>query len=278
MISELNRIPGSRTAFLLPVDRDTFLTKEYPNYTRAWLTFGLLDAGYGGRSGARFGSRAAWAIAFNRQRRAALCERCSTSAFRAFSPAPASMTRRWAGAKDVDTAVAAIIEEDWWLDWLLRRRSARHLPCTPATIPIPRCSPRWKAICDLYRATGKENYLQRRPARAENVRGQMAARGRRHRHVRDGRLLPRLQLAFAEAQLQRAVLDQLLGAAQPAHAPAGAGQRTLCRRDGEFALQRPSRRAGRQDRGFHYLNFLQRTKDWRWLDRCYVLRGAWARG
>ena len=34
--------------FLLPVDRETFRTKEYPNYTRAWLTFGLLDAGYAG--------------------------------------------------------------------------------------------------------------------------------------------------------------------------------------------------------------------------------------
>lgn len=30
---------------LVPVDRLTFQTKEYPNYTRAWITFGLLDAG-----------------------------------------------------------------------------------------------------------------------------------------------------------------------------------------------------------------------------------------
>ena len=34
--------------YLVPVDRKTFQTKEYPNYTRAWLTFGLLDAGYAG--------------------------------------------------------------------------------------------------------------------------------------------------------------------------------------------------------------------------------------
>ena len=38
--------------FLLPIDRDMFRTKEYPNYTRAWVTFGLLDAGYAGFDGA----------------------------------------------------------------------------------------------------------------------------------------------------------------------------------------------------------------------------------
>ena len=32
--------------FILPITRNEFRTKEYPNYTRAWITFGLLDAGY----------------------------------------------------------------------------------------------------------------------------------------------------------------------------------------------------------------------------------------
>ena len=34
--------------FLIPITRDEFKTREYPNYTRAWITFGLLDAGYAG--------------------------------------------------------------------------------------------------------------------------------------------------------------------------------------------------------------------------------------
>ena len=36
--------------FLIPIPRDQFKTKEYPNYTRAWITFGLLDAGYAGEA------------------------------------------------------------------------------------------------------------------------------------------------------------------------------------------------------------------------------------
>ena len=31
--------------FIIPIPREQFDTKEYPNYTRAWITFGLLDAG-----------------------------------------------------------------------------------------------------------------------------------------------------------------------------------------------------------------------------------------
>ena len=36
--------------FIIPIPREQFDTKEYPNYTRAWITFGLLDAGYAGES------------------------------------------------------------------------------------------------------------------------------------------------------------------------------------------------------------------------------------
>ena len=38
--------------FLVPIERENFNTKEYPNYTRAWITFGLLDAGYAGEEDA----------------------------------------------------------------------------------------------------------------------------------------------------------------------------------------------------------------------------------
>jgi hypothetical protein len=34
--------------FIIPIPREEFKTKEYPNYTRAWITFGLIDAGYAG--------------------------------------------------------------------------------------------------------------------------------------------------------------------------------------------------------------------------------------
>lgn len=33
---------------LIPISKDELFTKEYPNYVRAWLTFGLLAAGYSG--------------------------------------------------------------------------------------------------------------------------------------------------------------------------------------------------------------------------------------
>ena len=36
--------------FIIPIPREEFATKEYPNYTRAWITFGLLDAGYAGEA------------------------------------------------------------------------------------------------------------------------------------------------------------------------------------------------------------------------------------
>jgi len=36
--------------FIIPITQDEFRTKEYPNYTRAWITFGLLDAGYAGEN------------------------------------------------------------------------------------------------------------------------------------------------------------------------------------------------------------------------------------
>ena len=41
------KVAGTKMV-IIPITRDEFRTKEYPNYTRAWITFGLLDAGYAG--------------------------------------------------------------------------------------------------------------------------------------------------------------------------------------------------------------------------------------
>ena len=46
----VDEIEASREddGYLIPLSKEKFPTKEYPNYVRAWFTFGLLAAGYAG--------------------------------------------------------------------------------------------------------------------------------------------------------------------------------------------------------------------------------------
>lgn len=154
VISELNQY-REPDGFLLPVDRDTFLTREYPNYTRAWLTFGLLDAGAAGEADAYRLARG-MGDAFNESEVLPYVKDLNLG-FQGILANTRLYDSPVGVEKDIEIAMR-YYQEDWWLDWLIRRQQ-RAIYMHPGNHPHSTLLTSLEGYLDLYRFTGKARYL-----------------------------------------------------------------------------------------------------------------------
>ena len=248
--------------FIMPITRDEFHTKEYPNYTRAWITFGLLDAGYAGNA------------------RAFELARSMTDYFNTCDLLPYVKdmnlgfqgilvgTRVYdspVGKRDDIDVCEKYYRETWWLEQLLEDNH-RAIYQHPGNHPHSTLLTTLEGYCDLYRATGNELYINA-------VRHALRMYEDKWQHVGGG-------INMCEFDRYWPGCNWL----DPSH-----NYNELCSTNFWVLLNQRMHRLEPDDahyvdemenslynvlfasqvesRGYHYLNFLQRTKDYRYLDR-----------
>ncbi|MBQ1986211.1 MAG: glycoside hydrolase family 127 protein, partial [Clostridia bacterium] len=248
--------------FLLPIDRGIFKTKEYPNYTRAWVTFGLLDAGYAGEEDA-FTMARRMTDHFNHSEVLPYVKDMNLG----FQGILAS-TRMYDApcGKEEDIKVAQkYYEEDWWLRQLIDK-DHRAIYAHPGNHPHSTLLTTLEGYLDLYRATGEKRYF-------DAVKSALGMYEDKWQHVGGG-------IAMCEMD------DYYPGCLwlSPKH-----NYNELCSTNFWILLNQRMHRLDPDNAhyadeiensvynvllasqvgstGFHYLNFLERTKDWRYLDR-----------
>ena len=248
--------------FIIPIPREQFSTREYPNYTRAWITFGLLDAGYAGET------------------RAFELARDMTDVFNKSDVLPyvkdlnlgfqgiLANTRMYDapnGAPEVIRDAIDAYQETWGLEQLIcgdHRAIYEH----PGNHPHSTLLTTLEGYLDLYRATGEELYLNA-------VKRALGMYEDKWQHVGGG-------INMCEFDRYWPGCNWL----DPSH-----NYNELCSTNFWVLLNQRMHRLEPDDahyvdemenslynvlfasqvesRGYHYLNFLQRTKDYRYLDR-----------
>ena len=261
LIAELKEYPEP-DGFLLPIDRETFKTKEYPNYTRAWLTFGLLDAGYAGEEDA-FRLARGMGNSFNQSEVLPYVKDMNLGfqgilANTRLYDAPVGVE------KDIDVAIQ-YYQEDWWLDQVIAR-DHRAIYDHPGNHPHSTLLTTLEGYCDLYRATGREKYLKA-------VKTALSMYEEKWQHVGGGinmcendRFYPGCNWLSPNHHYNElcstnfwVLLNQRMHRLEPDNAHYVDEM--------ENSLYNVLLASQVKDQGFHYLNFLQKSKDWRYLDR-----------
>jgi len=248
--------------FLIPITREEFKTREYPNYTRAWITFGLLDAGYAGHERG-FELARGMTDFFN------TCEvlpyvKDMNLGFQGILIPTRVYDSPVGKAEDIEVA-QKYYQETWWLKQLIQK-DHRAIYEHPGNHPHSTLLTSLEGYLDLYRATGDELYWQ-----AVNSALQMYED--KWQHVGGG-------IAMCEFDNYYPGCLWL----DPKH-----NYNELCSTNFWILLNQRMRRLDPDNahyadeiensiynvllaaqvgsEGFHYLNFLERTKDWRYLDR-----------
>ena len=209
--------------FIIPIDRKDFDTKEYPNYTRAWITFGLLDAGYAGEAS---GFRLARDMAdyFNHSQVLPYVKDLNLGfqgilANTRMYDAPNGKWEDMQVAKDH-------YQETWWLQQVIAK-DQRAIYDHPGNHPHSTLLTTLESYCDLYRATGEAIYL-------DAVKSALEMYEQKWQHVGGG-------INMCEFDTYWPGCNRLspnhLGLAEPADASFGAGQRPLRGRNGKFPVQ-----------------------------------------
>ena len=248
--------------FLLPIDRETFKTKEYPNYTRAWLTFGLLDAGYAGEE---TGFRLARGMgdSFNRSEVLPYVKDMNLG-FQGILANTRLYDSPVGVPADAETAEKYYLE-DWWLDQLIaddQRAVYQH----PGNHPHSTLLTTLEGYFDLYRATGREKYINA-------VRHALKMYEDKWQHVGGGIAMCEddtfwpgcnwLSTGHHYNELCSTnfwvLLNQRMHRIEPDNAHYADEM--------ENSIYNVLLGAQVGSRGFHYFNFLQMNKDWRYLDR-----------
>lgn len=248
--------------FLLPISRETFRTKEYPNYTRAWVTFGLLDAGYAGEARA-FAIARRMTDHFNHSEVLPYVKDMNLG-FQGILPSTRMYDSPCGKQEDV-TIAKTCYEERWWLQQLINR-DHRAIYAHPGNHPHSTLLTTLEGYLDLYRVTGEYIYL-------DAVKSALEMYEQQWQHVGGG-------IAMCENDEYYPGCLWL----DPRH-----NYNELCSTNFWVLLNQRMRRLDPDNAhyadeiesslynvllgsqvghtGFHYLNFLERTKDWRYLDR-----------
>ncbi|MDY3279691.1 MAG: glycoside hydrolase family 127 protein [Eubacteriales bacterium] len=248
--------------FLLPIDRSQFNAKEYPNYTRAWVTFGLLDAGYAGETGA-FALARGMGDHFNHSDVLPYVKDLNLG-FQGIMANTRLYDAPCGKAEDIQVAIDHY-QEDWWLDQLLagdHRAIYQH----PGNHPHSTLLTTLEGYCDLYRITGREKYLQA-------VKQALRMYEEKWQHVGGGINMCEMDTYFPGCNWLSpqhnynelcstnfwVLLNQRMHRLEPDNA------HYVDEMENSIYNVLLAAQVGSQ--GYHYLNFLQRTKDWRYLDR-----------
>ncbi len=248
--------------FLLPIDRETFHTKEYPNYTRAWVIFGLLDAGFAGE-------KAAFRLARGMGDHFNHCDvlpyvKDLNLGFQGILANTRLYDSPVGIREDAETAIRYYGEE-WWLKQVIDG-DQRAIYDHPGNHPHSTLLTTLEGYFDLYRATGRETYLQA-------VKSALRMYEEKWQHVGSGIVMcendtfyPGCNWLSPHHQYNElcstnfwVLLNQRLHRLEP--------DNTHYVDEMENALYNVLLAAQVGDQGYHYLNFLQRNKDTRYLDR-----------
>lgn len=248
--------------FLLPIDRETFKTKEYPNYTRAWVTFGLLDAGCAGEG-----------MAFQMARR--MGDHFNSSEV---LPYVKDMNLGFQGIlantrlydapvgvrEDISIAVQAY-QEDWWLDQLIRG-DHRAIYDHPGNHPHSTLLTALEGYLDLYRVTGNETYLRAVKSALTMYRSKWQHAGGGIVMCEHDTFYPGCNWLSPKHNYNElcstnfwVLLHQRMHRLEPDDAT------HVDQMETSLYNMLLASQAG--DQGYHYLNFLAQNKDWRYLDR-----------
>lgn len=249
--------------YLIPVDRETFKTKEYPNYTRAWLTFGLLDAGYAGHD-TGFALARGMGDHFNH------CDvlpyvKDLNLGFQGILANTRLGDSPVGRAEDLDVAIK-YYQEDWWLDQLIHD-DHRAIYAHPGNHPHSTLLTTLEGYCDLYRFTGNQTYLNA-------VKHALAMYEDKWQHVGGGINMCEMDAYYPGCNWLSpkhnynelcstnfwVLLNQRMHRLEP--------DNTHYVDEMETSLYNVLLAAQVGDIGYHYLNYLQRNKDWRYLDPC----------
>ncbi len=258
--------------FIIPITQDEFRTKEYPNYTRAWITFGLLDAGYAGENRAFELARdmGDW---FNE------CDvlpyvkdmNLGFQGILANTRLYDSPVGVW---KDIQVAIQAY-QETWWLEQLIAG-DHRAIYDHPGNHPHGTLLTTLEGYLDIYRATGEPIYINA-------VKSALKMYEEKWQHVGGGIVMCEYDTFYPGCNWLSpthkynelcmtnfwVLLNQRMHLLEPDNAHYVD--------EIENSLYNMLLAAQVEDKGYHYLNFLERTKDWRWLDRCTCCASLGAR-
>ena len=248
--------------FIIPIPRQQFDTKEYPNYTRAWITFGLLDAGYAGEERA-FELARDMADYFNTCHVLPYVKDLNLG----FQGILANTRMYDAPNGKWDDLQVAIdhYQETWWLKQVIAG-DHRAIYDHPGNHPHSTLLTTLEGYCDLYRATGDRLYL-------DAVKSALSMYESKWQHVGGGINMCEFDTYYPGCNWLDpkhnynelcstnfwVLLNQRMHRLEPDNAHYVDEM--------ENSLYNVLFAAQVGDRGYHYLNFLQRAKDFRYLDR-----------
>lgn len=248
--------------YLIPVDKAHFNEKEYPNYVRAWIIFGLLAAGAAGNQTAYKLARGMgdW---FNR------CEclpyvKDLNLGFQGIL-ANTELYRSPVG-NNADLEVAQrYYREDWWLHQLIKK-DQRAIYAHPGNHPHSTLLTTLEGILDMYRATGEAFLL-------DAVHSALSMYEEKWQHVGGGIVMCEFDNHYPGCNFLAPhhhynelcsttfwiLLHQRLQLLEPDDAHHAD--------EIENSVYNMLAAAQVEDRGLHYLGLLEGCKDIRWVDR-----------
>lgn len=141
---------------LVPVPEEELFTKEYPNYIRAWITFGLLAAGAAGNADAyeivrKFGD---W---FNTTEHPCSVKDMNLG-FQGILANTALYLSPVGVKEDLETGIKCY-REDFWLEWV-HNKEHKAIYQKPGNHPHGTLLTTLEGYLDVYRATGEEYLLE----------------------------------------------------------------------------------------------------------------------
>ena len=249
--------------FFLPIDRNEWRTKEYPNYTRAWVTYGLLDAGYAGIGGA-FDLARGMTDFFNS------CDLLDTVkdmnlGFQGLLIGTRVYDSPVGKTEDIDVTVRAY-EERWWLGQCIAG-DHKAIYAHPGNHPHSTLLTTLEGYLDLYRVTGDETYLRA-------VKGALKMYEDKWQHVGGGINMCEMDTYYPGCSWLSMkhnynelcstnfwiFLNQRMRLLEP--------DNSHYADEIENSVYNVLLASQVGSEGYHYLNFLEGGKDSRYLDRC----------
>lgn len=248
--------------FIIPIPREEFATKEYPNYTRAWITFGLLDAGYAGEE-AGFRLARDMSDYFNTSSVLPYVKDLNLG----FQGILANTRMYDAPNGKWEDAQVAIdhYQETWWLEQVIAG-DHRAIYDHPGNHPHSTLLTTLEGYLDLYRATGGKIYidavksaLRMYKDKWQHVGGGISMCEFDHYYPGCNWLDPKHKYNELCSTNFWVLLNQRMHRLFPDEAHYVDEM--------ENSIYNVLFAAQVGDQGYHYLNYLQRTKDYRYLDR-----------
>lgn len=259
----VDEIEASREddGYLIPLSKEKFPTKEYPNYVRAWFTFGLLAAGYAGNEKAfkLVRDMGDW---FNKQECLPIVKDLNLG-FQGILANTALYLSKVGVEKDLEVA-EKYYREDFWLQWLYEKDHTA-IYNKPGNHPHGTLITTLEGYMDIYRVTG-EIYL------LECIKNALAMYEEKWQHVGGGIVMcegepfypgcnyldPKHQYNELCCSTFWAFLNQRMMLIEP--------DNEHYANEIEKTIYNVLAAAQVEDRGIHYLALLEGCKDKRYTD------------